>query len=159
MKEAPKVVEEMVFVELTQSEAVARGKDHAEALNLLDAMKERHAEAKKKLKLERDNAEEKERDLRKIVETGREQRPINCYEEPDFKKGVVTTRRADTNAEIGTRKMSDEERQTHIAGLGSALGNTTPEGEAEKKPRRGGPRAVPALADDEKKPEDKSELG
>jgi hypothetical protein len=133
-----KEVEELVLVELTEGERVAKSIEHAAALNELDSMRERHKDAKKRLKLEADVAEERERDLRKIVETGREQRPVRCWLDFDWKAGVVLTRRIDTNAEIARRKVSDDERQVHLMDLGGALANPLPG--TEDKPKRGGTR-------------------
>lgn len=138
MAQQRKEVEELVLVELTEGERVAKSIEHAAALNELDSMRERHKDAKKRLKLEADVAEGRERDLRKIVETGREQRPVRCFLDFDWKKGVVRTLRLDNGAEVASRKVTDDERQVHIAGLGGSMADPLPG--TEDKPKRGGTR-------------------
>ncbi len=107
-------VEEIVAVELSSNELLEIGRDHAASLNALDLMGEDHAAKKKKMKLERENAEEKERDLRTAISTGKQNRPVPCYRERDFEKGIATIRRKDTDVVIRTEKLSDDERQTDL---------------------------------------------
>lgn len=109
-----KETEETVDVELSNAELLEKGKAHAAALNGLDDLREKIKEKKKALKLELDLAEQNERALRLVIETGKEPRPLACYEEPDFKKGIVTIRRSDNGKVVRTRKMTDEERQMDL---------------------------------------------
>ncbi len=107
-------VQEMIEVELASTVLLERGREHAATLNALDVMLEDHAKLKKKMKLERENAEEKERDLRKVIETGKQSQPVDCYREADFSKGIATIKRADTGAIVRTEKLGDAERQTDL---------------------------------------------
>lgn len=107
-------VEETVPVELTNAELIEIGREHATSLNTLDALLESHKAVKKKLKLEAENAAEKERDLREAISTGKQNRPVACYRERDFEKGIATIRRKDNDAVVRTEKLSDDERQTDL---------------------------------------------
>ncbi len=130
-----KQVQENVLVRLTNDEMRDRAQSLASKLNEIDDLTMKHAEIKKQLKLKADNAHEEERELRAIIATGMEQRPVDCEETFDFKKGVVVTRRIDSGAEVGTRKMTDEERQLQIGGMAGTLANETPAAGGRKKPR------------------------
>ncbi len=108
------VVEEMIQIELKSDELIALGKEHAEILNALDVMRDKHKDVKKKLKLEDENATERERDLRTAIVTGKQARAVECHRTADFGKGIATIRRADTGDVVRTEKLGDDERQTDI---------------------------------------------
>lgn len=107
-------VDEIIPTELTESELLELGRDHAASLNALDLMEEDHAAKKKKMKLERENLEEKERDQRTAISTGKQSRPVSCYRERDFEKGIATIRRKDNDSVVRTEKLTDDERQTDL---------------------------------------------
>jgi hypothetical protein len=133
-KAARSTVKHEVEVQLTSSEKADRAQSLVSSIESAKALLEKHKEIKKKLKLDEDNAQSMTDNLLEIVKTGKEKRPVECYEEPDFKKGVVTVRRVSDDTVVHTRQMTDEERQTNIAGLSDKLGNE-PDGNPIVKPK------------------------
>lgn len=125
-------VEETVAVDLSNAELLDLGREHAASLNALDALNEGHKAVKKKLKLEAENAQEKERDLREAIATGKQNRPVACYRERDFDKGVAVIRRKDNDAVVRTEKLSDDERQTDLEDRTSKARANTDEPDDER---------------------------
>lgn len=111
-------------------------------------------EKKKQIKLMLDNSASEIEELREAVETGKAKSTQTVYEEADFKKGLVKVYDAKGKF-LHDRKMTDEERQTHIKGIEPSLANK-PDGNPVADVRKSAARrAAEDLLNDEK-PDDKA---
>lgn len=116
-------VEEMVATPLTDAELADRSQSLVVALDAIDTLKDKQSDAKKKMKLDMDNAILASQDLRDVIAAKSEQRLTPCYEERNFKNGTVRILRHDNHVEVGARKMTDDERQLSIAEVQDSLAN------------------------------------
>lgn len=101
-------------VELTQSERVEYGRQLAQLGYDLHQLKEQHKAAKKKMKAAEDDAQERINELGAIVRTGAEKRRTRCVVRADFAREQAYIVREDTGQQVGTRPLTQDERQLQM---------------------------------------------
>src|SRR5262245_52102087 len=100
-----------LYVDLTHEEALQRGREYAqlcEEISDAEAFEEReHKRRRARLK----PLKARERSLRKVLLTGREERHVEVRGEIDAERGRVNTVRVDTGCVVGVRPLLPEERE------------------------------------------------
>lgn len=108
-----KIVEVLPVI-LTEEEAKAKAKALARKLReigtLEAAAKDAAAEARKEIKAAQATADL----LAHEVDTGKESRPVECYEVPNLEAKTMELYREDTGELVRTRSMDYEDRQEHL---------------------------------------------
>lgn len=138
MAKARTEVEIEVEVELSDEQRIEYGTKLALKMKAYKDLEELAKEKKKQIKLMLDNSASEIETLREAVETGKAKQVETAEEEPDFKKGIVKVY-TKKGKFLHDRKMSDDERQTHMAGLGpDTLGNKPDGNPPAKSPTRAG---------------------
>src|ERR1044072_1538458 len=102
---------ENLKVDLTDEDLKNRSKLLAKLLreyqSLENEKKEVNADFKHKMEAVKNRACE----LRDVIHTGKEIRPVECFLSADYRHGLMITRRSDTGEEIDSRPMTTSERQ------------------------------------------------
>ena len=98
-------------VTLTNEQLLRRGESLARAIEEQTEIADEHAERRKDMKNEADEAQVTVNKLAHIVRTGIEQKDVDCVRIYDYHLGTVTERRLDTMDVLTTREMTDDERQ------------------------------------------------
>lgn len=108
-------------VTLSAAEVMVRAKELAGTIKELSETQDRleaHTEAAKTTKRgiedEIDVLSKQCRMTGRVVSSGREDRDVEVYDELDYGKASVYTKRADTEEIVGTRGMTEHERQRSL---------------------------------------------
>lgn len=120
---------ELLPVPLTYDEQLQRGKDHAALCQRIAIAKDDAKEEAKGRKLAIKKLETEECELRDVVNTGKERRPVEVRDEYDKEAKLVVTIRLDTGEVVSSRPMTSEELLSQQQGRLFALKG---EGEGER---------------------------
>lgn len=107
----PSFVMENCKVNLEDNERLERSKELTSVLSEIDSEEENLKQRKKEIQAKIDDLEKQARRLRFAISSGYEYRDVECIEEFNHQKGLVTIRRVDTDELVRTRQMKDSERQ------------------------------------------------
>lgn len=112
----PKVVtfESTLKCVLTDTELQAKGSQLADAIDEGERIEKEFAEVKTGFKGRIDGAKGRAAALASTVRAKAEYRPVKCERVFMFAAGLVIERRTDTLEEIGSREMTDNDRQLHL---------------------------------------------
>lgn len=108
------VLKEMLPIQLTPEDRMARADDLANAVQMVETANARKRTTMKQLNTEVDAAVSRREELADIVASGKEWHEINVHQVFDYKTGKVTETRTDTKEVLRTRDMTDEEKQTSM---------------------------------------------
>jgi hypothetical protein len=104
-----KTFEQSVEVELTDKELLALGDE----ISTLDAerqtVEDRHGHEKTKYKEDVKRLDARQGQVIQRLRTKKEFRPMLCWNDFDYKEGICTVRRYDTDEEVKTRRMNPDE--------------------------------------------------
>jgi hypothetical protein len=119
-------------VELSAPEVLARAKhlsalvaEQREARERLDAHTKAAKSAKEGLEGEIEGLASRIAELATVVRNSREDREVEVYDSPDFVAGTMLTKRNDTGELVGSRGLTEAERQRNLF--------TAPEASAEQQ--------------------------
>ena len=109
-----KKIVDILPVVLTDNERISKAKGLSKSLRTIatleEAAKDKAAEFKQKIKAEKAVAGL----LATEVETGKENRPVECYEVPNPENKTMELYRDDTGEFVRSRPMTTEDRQEHL---------------------------------------------
>lgn len=108
------IIKEMLPVELTDEERLARADDLANAVQAVEDAKRLKKIVTRDATAKVESAEAKRADLADVVASGREYREIIVHRVFDYEAGKVREVRTDTEQVISERGMTDEERQATL---------------------------------------------
>jgi len=126
---------------LRSREAVAVVQEHRDQEQRLEDLTAGYKTAKEQLQEEIAASLVKLRALAEVVRNAREDRIVEVYDEIDAKAQKVNTIRADTKAIVGTRGMTDAERQRSL--FKGVEPKVAAGGEGKPGPRKAGEKAAP----------------
>lgn len=112
----PKIVKisEELSCELNEMEWQNAARDLADAHKEVATQEQRKKDITKELTHDVDIAKAKRNKLADAVSTRRELRDVTVEVKYDYELGTVTRTRTDTNEEISSREMTDQERQAEL---------------------------------------------
>lgn len=99
---------------LSPDEVRVYGQDLAKENASRDESEERKKEIDAQLKAEIESHSTKALSLARKINNGYEYRDVKCHELKDYRRGIVTIMRQDTNEIVSERAMTAEERQVKI---------------------------------------------
>lgn len=109
-----KTVTHTCRVRLTKDEKLVRADEMIENRNAADHELLRFSEIKNEHKKELSRIEKSIMRLHHALESGWEWRDMECYEKPDFRRGLIEIVRFDTGETVATRDLSEKERQESL---------------------------------------------
>lgn len=108
-------------VKLTDPEIMARAKEltgvlqeHREAENRIEALAAGFKSAKAAAEAEVEEIAGRVHYIAAMVRNGSEDRAVEVEDVPDFERGLMMTRRADTAELVGSRTLTEDERQRRL---------------------------------------------
>lgn len=105
----------MEFYVTLDAEELADRKDRFIAQDKLVGEMEDREKARAKAAKQEISAAEAEKDrLRRIIDSGEESRPVTCEDRADWTRGIIETFRLDTGSVVGSRVMTEVERQQSL---------------------------------------------
>ncbi len=117
---------------LTEEEWADRARELSAAHQETEAQEERKKSITAELNADLKIAKAKQSKLANIVATWSERREVTVETKYDYRLGIVTKTRTDTDEMISSREMTDNERQLELD-LGSVDANTFIEQERQKE--------------------------
>jgi hypothetical protein len=108
----PKTIE----IEITDEENTIRMKDHLEIEFKIDATKAQRAAKMAEYNADLKALRQQRSELITTIKSKKEKRDIDCYQDPDFRRNIMFTKRADTDQVIDERALTLEERQETLPG-------------------------------------------
>jgi hypothetical protein len=110
----PKTIIESCRIQLTDDERLSRFYQHSNILREIEAETKRFAKEKETHKATIVGLAAQNAKALSAADTGFEWRDLECSQEFDFQRGIVTVRRPDTGEIVKTRSMTKEEMQTKM---------------------------------------------
>ena len=108
----------MLPVKLTDDEILARAKEltgvlqeHREAENRIESLTAGFKSAKAHAEAEVEEIAGRVHHIAAVVRNGSEDRSVEVEDIPDFVRGLMLTRRSDTDELVGSRTLTEDERQ------------------------------------------------
>lgn len=108
------VIKETLPCKLTDDERLARADDLANAVQVVEQVRQEKKSLVRQVDARLNAAESKREELADVVASGREYREVIVHQVFDYDKGVVTETRIDTGEVIASRDLTDEERQASL---------------------------------------------
>lgn len=115
---------------LTESEVAAAASELATRLDDVDSIKLAAKEAADNFKAEVSKVKKRSSDLRNMVRDHVETRMVECEDRMDYKAGIVHVIRLDTQEQIKTRTLTDDERQAFLPNIHTITGAQNKRGRA-----------------------------
>ncbi len=108
-------------VALEKDEVLARGKElarlkdeHTKANDDLDQASTAWKATKEQIQGRIDDADEQMRRVARVIRSGHEDRDVEVIDEPNYKTGVMASVRLDTGELVGSRGLTEAERQRSL---------------------------------------------
>lgn len=108
------VIKENLPCKLTDEERLSRADDLANAVQVVDQVKQEKKSLMRQVDSRLNAAESKREELADVVASGREYREVIVHQVFDYNEGKVTEMRVDTGEVIASRDLTDEERQASL---------------------------------------------
>ena len=96
---------------LTDVELQLAGKNLASTVRDIVKVKDRKSTANAGFKKEMEELQQQQREFSELVNTGIEERQVDCEEVFDYDKNMVRTARIDTGEQLSEREMTAAERE------------------------------------------------
>jgi hypothetical protein len=122
----PKTIE----IEITDEENTLRMKQHLDVEFKIDAVKAERAATVSEFTQQLKDLRKQRGELITTIQSKKEKRDIECYQEPDYRRHCMVIKRADTDQVIDERALTAEELQESLPGTKDSKGGKKPEAAA-----------------------------